>query len=97
KFCFFFLHFFASNCLQMSLFTILLEGVLRSCTSVLSYNPPVRKSVFKSFDHFLIQPPSLQHCQVAPLVNLTTLWHFVVPCRAHWHCTRHFKCRQRYT
>ena len=34
----------------MSLFTILLEGVL-------SYSPPVRKSAFKSFDHFLIQPP----------------------------------------
>ncbi|PUU74596.1 hypothetical protein B9Z19DRAFT_999626, partial [Tuber borchii] len=50
KFCLFFLHFFASNCLQMSLYTILLEGVL------LSYNPLVRKSVFKS-DHFLIQPP----------------------------------------
>ncbi|PUU78819.1 hypothetical protein B9Z19DRAFT_893231, partial [Tuber borchii] len=51
KFSLFFLHFFASNCLQMSLFTILLEGVLLSC------NLPVRKSVFKSFDHFLIQPP----------------------------------------
>ncbi|PUU72833.1 hypothetical protein B9Z19DRAFT_1007745, partial [Tuber borchii] len=47
-----FTHFFAFNCLQMSLFTILLEGVL------LSYNPPVRKSAFKS-DHFLIQPPLL--------------------------------------
>ena len=45
-----FIHFFASNCFQMSLFTNWLEGVL-------SYNPPVRKSAFKSFDHFLIQPP----------------------------------------
>ena len=33
-----FICFFASSCLQMSLLTILLEGVL-------SYNPPVRKSV----------------------------------------------------
>jgi len=45
-----FICFLASNCLQMSLSTILLEGIL-------SYNPPVRKSAFRSFDHFLIQPP----------------------------------------
>jgi len=53
--------FFASSCLQISLFTDLLEGVL-------SYNPPVRKSAFLTFDHFPIEieppPPSLQHCQV---------------------------------
>ena len=38
----------------------LLEGVL-------SYNPPVRKSEFQPFDHFLIQPPpSLQHWLLLP-------------------------------
>jgi len=42
--------FLASNCLQTSLFTDLLEGVP-------SYNPPVRKSAFLAFDHFLIEPP----------------------------------------
>jgi len=51
-----FICFFASNCLQISWFTDLLEGVI-------SYNPPVRKSAFLAFDHFLIEPPpSLQHC-----------------------------------
>ncbi|PUU72196.1 hypothetical protein B9Z19DRAFT_1012170, partial [Tuber borchii] len=45
-----FIHFFTSNSLQMSLFTILLEGAL------LSHNPRVRKSAFKSFHYFLIQP-----------------------------------------
>jgi len=44
----------------MSLFIVLLEGVL-------SYNPPVRKSAFQPFDPFLIQPPpSLQHCLERP-------------------------------
>jgi len=33
----------------MSLFIVLLEGAL-------SHNPPVRKSAFQPFDHFLIQP-----------------------------------------
>ena len=44
--------FFASNCpqIQVSWFTNLLEGVP-------SYNPPVRKSAFLAFDHFLIEPP----------------------------------------
>ncbi|KAG0138389.1 hypothetical protein HOY82DRAFT_476259, partial [Tuber indicum] len=42
--------FFTFNLLQMSLFIVLLEGVL-------SYNPPVRKSAFQPFDRFLIQPP----------------------------------------
>ena len=32
-----------------------------------SYNPPVRKSAFLTFDHFLIEPPpSLQHCPYPP-------------------------------
>ncbi|CUS11423.1 unnamed protein product, partial [Tuber aestivum] len=45
--------FFSSNELQMSLFIVLLEGFL------LSYRPPVRKSVSQPLDHFLIQPPPL--------------------------------------
>ncbi|KAG0129259.1 hypothetical protein HOY82DRAFT_455121, partial [Tuber indicum] len=51
-FCFFT---FNSYTLQMSLFIVLLEGVL-------SYNPPVRKSAFQPFDRFLIQPPL--HCNI---------------------------------
>jgi len=51
-----FICFIASNCLQISWVTDLLEGVL-------SYNPLVHKSAFLAFDHFLIEPPpSLQHC-----------------------------------
>ena len=50
-----FICFFASHCLQISWFTDLLEGVL-------SYNPPVRKSAFLAFDHFLIEPPL--HCNI---------------------------------
>jgi len=62
-----FICFFASNCLQISLFTDLLEGVP-------SYNPPVRKSAFLAFDHFLIQPPpSLQHCSNQPAWAKTEL------------------------
>jgi len=50
----------STNCLQISLFTDLLEGVL-------SYNPPVCKSAFLAFNHFLIEPPpSLQHCPQQP-------------------------------
>jgi len=41
----------------MSLFIVLLEGVL-------SYNPPVRKSAFQPFDHFLIQPPPPLRCNI---------------------------------
>ena len=41
-------------------------------------------------------PTIMELCQVVPSANLTTLWHIVVPCRAHWHGTRHFKCQQRY-
>ena len=63
-----FICFFASNGLQISWFTDLLEGVL-------SYNPPVRKSAFLAFDHFLIEPPpSLQHCIYLP-TPLPTLAH----------------------
>jgi len=61
-FCPLFLSFHSFLCFQLpsiSWFTDLLEGVL-------SYNPPVRKSAFLAFDHFLIEPPppSLQHCTV---------------------------------
>lgn len=49
-----FICFFASSYLQMSclctLFTIFVRRIL-------SYNPPVRKGAFESFNHFLIQPP----------------------------------------
>ncbi|KAG0134777.1 hypothetical protein HOY82DRAFT_481121, partial [Tuber indicum] len=55
-FCHDFICFFTFNLLQMSLFIVLLEGVL-------SYNPPVRKSAFQPFDCFLIQPPPL-HCNI---------------------------------
>ncbi|KAG0137015.1 hypothetical protein HOY82DRAFT_478013, partial [Tuber indicum] len=51
-----FIYFFTLNLFQMSLFIVLLEGVL-------SYNPPVRESAFQPFDRFLIQPPPLlQRC-----------------------------------
>ena len=43
----------AFNCHHLP---FLLEGVL-------SYNPPVRKSEFQPFDHFLIQPPL--RCNIA--------------------------------
>jgi len=51
-----FIYFFASNCLRISWFTDLLEGGL-------SYNPPIPKSAFLAFDHFLIEPPPL-HCNI---------------------------------
>jgi len=41
---------FAPNCLQISSFTVLVEGIL-------SYNPPVRKSVFPVLRPFLTEPP----------------------------------------
>jgi len=42
--------FLASNCFQIPLFTVLLEGVL-------SYNSLVRKSAFLVLRSFLIEPP----------------------------------------